>query len=51
MAIKRGGARNDPAKGLVHRGGKKLEQHGVESFHKAKETRQHPPRGYRGKRG
>jgi len=36
---------------LEHRGGKKLSQHGTEFFHKVKETRRHPSRGYRGKRG
>jgi hypothetical protein len=36
---------------LEHRGGKKLAQQGVEFFHKIKETRRHPTRGYRGKKG
>jgi hypothetical protein len=42
---------SDFAGGLEHRGGKKLAQHGVEFFHKIKETRKHPTRGYRGKKG
>jgi len=36
---------------LEHRGGKKLSQHGTEFFHKIRETRKHPSRGYRGKKG
>jgi hypothetical protein len=36
---------------LEHRGGKKLSQHGTEFFHKIRETRKHPTRGYRGKKG
>jgi hypothetical protein len=43
--------RSDFTGGLEHRGGKKLAQHGVEFSHKIKETRKHPPGGYRGKRG
>jgi hypothetical protein len=35
---------------LEHRGGKKLSQLGTEFFHKIKETRKHPTRGYRGKK-
>ena len=36
---------------LEHRGGKKLSQMGTEFFHKTKEVRKHPTRGYRGKKG
>lgn len=36
---------------LEHRGGKKLSQPGTEFFHKVKEVRKHPTRGYRGKKG
>ncbi len=36
---------------LEHRGGKKLSQQGTEFFHKVKEVRKHPTRGYRGKKG
>jgi len=43
--------KNAAAGSLEHRGGKKLSQHGAEFFHKIKETRRHPTRGYRGKRG
>lgn len=46
-----GRPKSDSAAGLEHRGGKKLAQRGVEFFHKIKETRRHPSRGYRGKRG
>ena len=36
---------------LEHRGGKKLSQLGTEFFHKTKEVRKHPTRGFRGKKG
>ncbi len=36
---------------LEHRRGKKLGQPGTEFFHKKHEVRQHPPRGYRGRKG
>ena len=42
---------NDYTGSLEHQGGKKLSQHGAEFFHKIKETRRHPTRGYRGKKG
>lgn len=35
---------------LEHRGGKKLGQAGTEFFHKKREVRKHPPRGFRGRR-
>ncbi len=36
---------------LEHRGGKKLGQSSTEFFHKKREVRKHPTRGYRGKKG
>ncbi len=36
---------------LEHRGGKKLGQLSTEFFHKKREVRKHPTRGYRGKQG
>jgi len=43
---------NHPSIGqLEHRGGKKLGQRGTEFFHKEREVRKHPTRGYRGKKG
>ncbi len=36
---------------LEHRGGKKLAQPGTEFFHKEKEVRKHPTRGFRGRKG
>lgn len=35
---------------LGHRGGKKLGQTSTEFFHKKREVRKHPPRGFRGQR-
>ena len=43
--------KNDFEGSLEHRGGKKLGQHGTEFFHKVREARKHPTRGYRGKKG
>jgi len=36
---------------LEHRHGKKLGQLSTEFFHKKREVRKHPTRGYRGKKG
>ena len=36
---------------LEHRGGKKLGQQNTEFFHKKKEVRKHPTRGFRGRKG
>jgi hypothetical protein len=36
---------------LEHRRGKKLGQLSTEFFHKKREVRKHPTRGYRGKKG
>jgi hypothetical protein len=36
---------------LEHRGGKKLGQQSTEFFHKKREVRKHPTRGFRGKKG
>jgi hypothetical protein len=36
---------------LEHRGGKKLGQLSTEFFHKKREVRKHPTRGFRGRKG
>ena len=36
---------------LEDRGGKKLGQKGTEFFHKKREVRKHPARGFRGRKG
>jgi hypothetical protein len=36
---------------LEHRGGKKLGQQNTEFFHKKREVRKHPTRGFRGRKG
>jgi hypothetical protein len=36
---------------LEHRGGKKLAQLNTEYFHKKREVRKHPTRGFRGRKG
>jgi hypothetical protein len=36
---------------LEHRGGKKLGQLHTEFFHKKREVRKHPTRGFRGRKG
>jgi hypothetical protein len=36
---------------LEHRGGKKLGQLNTEFFHKKREVRKHPTRGFRGRKG
>jgi len=46
-----GKPRSDFVGTLEHPRGKKLSQHGVEFFHKIKETRRRPTRGYRGRKG
>jgi hypothetical protein len=42
---------NPSAAQLEHRGGKKLGQQSTEFFHKKREVRKHPTRGFRGKKG
>jgi hypothetical protein len=41
---------NREVRQLEHRGGKKLGQLSTEFFHKKREVRKHPPRGFRGQR-
>jgi len=42
---------NESVAQLEHRGGKKLGQQGTEFFHKKREVRKHPTRGFRGRKG